>query len=63
MGSAETRNILVHGDNIGIVDIAFGQNIAQWLGVIEEVVGMKLLEAHKFPCNCMHGSRVLRKCL
>jgi hypothetical protein len=63
MGSAETRNILVHGDNIGIVDIAFGQNIAQWLGVIEEVVGMKLLEAHKFPRNCMHGSRVLRKCL
>jgi glutathione S-transferase len=51
------------GDNIGIVDIAFGQNIAQWLGVNEEVVGMKLLEAHKFPRNCMHGSRVLRKCL
>jgi glutathione S-transferase len=36
------------GDNIGIVDIAFGQ-IAQWLGVIEEVVGVKMLEAHKFP--------------
>ncbi|KAE8076180.1 hypothetical protein FH972_014844 [Carpinus fangiana] len=36
------------GGNIGIVDIAFGQ-IAQWLGVIEEVVGVKMLEAHKFP--------------
>jgi glutathione S-transferase len=36
------------GDNIGIVDITFGQ-IAQWLGVIEEVVGVKMLEAHKFP--------------
>jgi glutathione S-transferase len=30
------------------VNIVFGQ-IAQWLGVIEEVVGVKLLEAHKFP--------------
>ena len=36
------------GDYIGIVDIAFGQ-IAQWLGVIEEVVGVKMLEVHKFP--------------
>ncbi|KAM4127532.1 hypothetical protein ACJW30_02G097100 [Castanea mollissima] len=36
------------GDKIGIVDIAFGQ-IAQWLGVIEDIVGVKLLEAHKFP--------------
>ncbi|XP_061989483.1 probable glutathione S-transferase [Rosa rugosa] len=36
------------GDNIGIVDIAFGQ-IARWFGVIEEVVGMELLEPHAFP--------------
>ena len=36
------------GDEIGIVDIAFG-GIAHWLGVIEEVVGVKLLEANEFP--------------
>ncbi|KAM5553439.1 hypothetical protein ABKV19_025583, partial [Rosa sericea] len=36
------------GDNIGIVDIAFGQ-IARWFGVIEEVVGMELLEPRAFP--------------
>lgn len=36
------------GDKIGIVDIAFG-GIAHWLGVIEEVVGLKLLEANEFP--------------
>jgi glutathione S-transferase len=36
------------GDRIGLVDIAFGQ-IAQWLGVIEDIIGVKLLEAHTFP--------------
>ncbi|KAG7997170.1 hypothetical protein I3843_01G198800 [Carya illinoinensis] len=36
------------GEEIGIVDIAFGQ-IAEWLGVIEEIVGVKLLEDRKFP--------------
>ncbi|WCJ24172.1 glutathione S-transferase TAU 12 [Euphorbia peplus] len=36
------------GPNIGIVDIAFG-GIAQWLGVIEEVGGVKVLDPHKFP--------------
>ncbi|KAF5466207.1 hypothetical protein F2P56_016156 [Juglans regia] len=36
------------GEEIGIVDIAFGQ-IAEWLGVIEEIVGVKLLEDHTFP--------------
>ncbi|KAF5747566.1 glutathione S-transferase-like [Tripterygium wilfordii] len=36
------------GDEIGLVDIAFGA-IAYWLEVMEEVLGVKLLEAHKFP--------------
>lgn len=36
------------GEKIGMVDIAFGQ-IAQWLGVIEDIIGVKLLEAHTFP--------------
>ena len=36
------------GDKINMVDIAFG-GIAYWLGIIEDVVGMKLLEPHKFP--------------
>jgi glutathione S-transferase len=36
------------GEKIGMVDIAFGQ-IAQWLGVIEEIVGVKLLEPQTFP--------------
>ncbi|XP_048332628.2 probable glutathione S-transferase [Ziziphus jujuba] len=36
------------GEEIGIVDIAFGW-MSLWLGVIEEIVGVKLLEAHLFP--------------
>ncbi|KAJ7955525.1 putative Glutathione s-transferase [Quillaja saponaria] len=35
------------GDNINIVDIAFG-GFAHWLGVIEEIVGLNLLEEN-FP--------------
>ncbi|KAF2307928.1 hypothetical protein GH714_033437 [Hevea brasiliensis] len=36
------------GDKIGMVDIACGA-IVHWLEVIEEVVGIKILEPHKFP--------------
>ncbi|GMN61444.1 hypothetical protein TIFTF001_030523 [Ficus carica] len=36
------------GEEIGMVDIAFGW-IAGWFDVIEEVVGVKLLEEHEFP--------------
>ncbi|XP_060671964.1 probable glutathione S-transferase [Ziziphus jujuba] len=36
------------GEEIGIVDIAFGW-MSLWLGIIEEIVGVKLLEAHLFP--------------
>ncbi|WCJ24169.1 Glutathione S-transferase family protein [Euphorbia peplus] len=36
------------GENIGIVDIAFGI-IAHWLGVIEKTVGIKVLDPQKFP--------------
>ncbi|XP_052289175.1 probable glutathione S-transferase isoform X3 [Citrus sinensis] len=37
-----------NGDNIGLVDLAFGP-IVYWLQVIEDVVGVKLFESHKFP--------------
>lgn len=36
------------GNSIGIVDIAFGA-MAHWFGVIEEIVEVKVLEAHAFP--------------
>lgn len=36
------------GDKIGIVDIAFVE-FAYLLGFIEEIVGVKLLDAHAFP--------------
>ncbi|MCL7052286.1 hypothetical protein MKW94_009197 [Papaver nudicaule] len=36
------------GDTIGLVDLAIVSS-AYWLGVIEEVVGVKIFEAHKFP--------------
>lgn len=36
------------GDKIDIVDIAFVE-FAYWLGFIEEIVGVKLLDAHAFP--------------
>ncbi|KAL9408966.1 hypothetical protein AB3S75_047370 [Citrus x aurantiifolia] len=37
-----------NGDNIGLVDLAFG-SIVYWLQVIEDAVGVKLFESHKFP--------------
>ncbi|KAL6292360.1 hypothetical protein ACE6H2_000502 [Prunus campanulata] len=43
------KNKFFGGDEIGIVDIAFGW-IAQWFEVVEDVVGVKLFEAHAFPC-------------
>ncbi|KAI3875235.1 hypothetical protein MKX03_008933 [Papaver bracteatum] len=36
------------GDNINAVDLAFS-SLAHWLGAVEEVVGVKVLEANKFP--------------
>lgn len=36
------------GDNIGIVDIAYCV-IAHWLGVMEKVAGIEILDPHKFP--------------
>ncbi|PHT33040.1 hypothetical protein CQW23_29377 [Capsicum baccatum] len=41
-------NKLFGGENIGIVDIAFG-GYAHWLEIIEEIVGVKLLDPHNFP--------------
>ncbi|ESR33718.1 glutathione transferase GST 23 [Citrus sinensis] len=37
-----------NGDNIGLVDLAFG-SIVYWLQVIEDVVGVKIFVSHKFP--------------
>ncbi|XWS13538.1 hypothetical protein CRYUN_Cryun36dG0045200 [Craigia yunnanensis] len=36
------------GDKINMVDIAF-RGLAHWLGIIEDVVRMKLIKPHKFP--------------
>ncbi|XP_034914696.1 probable glutathione S-transferase [Populus alba] len=36
------------GDKISLVDLAYGW-IAQWLEVLEEVAGIKLIEPQKFP--------------
>ncbi|KAI3850781.1 hypothetical protein MKW98_030841 [Papaver atlanticum] len=40
--------IVFGGDNINAVDLAFS-SLAHWLGAVEEVVGVKVLEANKFP--------------
>ena len=36
------------GERIGMVDIVFGA-IAHWLGVVEDLLGLKLLDADLFP--------------
>ncbi|OVA02249.1 Glutathione S-transferase [Macleaya cordata] len=36
------------GETIGLVDICFGW-LAHWLEIMEEIVGIKLLDAHNFP--------------
>ncbi|PIA40145.1 hypothetical protein AQUCO_02500094v1 [Aquilegia coerulea] len=36
------------GDKIGLVDLVYGA-IAHWLGAMEEIVGVTLMEPHKFP--------------
>lgn len=36
------------GEQLSLVDLAFGWT-AHWLGVMEEVSGLRLLEADKFP--------------
>ncbi|OMP07865.1 hypothetical protein COLO4_06993 [Corchorus olitorius] len=44
----DSQKKLFGGDEINMVDIAFGQ-LAYWLQCIEQVSGVKLLEASKFP--------------
>ncbi|KAK1591823.1 hypothetical protein Q3G72_014237 [Acer saccharum] len=41
-------NKYFNGEKIGMVDIALG-SIVYWLGVNEEVLGVKWLQPHKFP--------------
>ncbi|CAN4090989.1 unnamed protein product [Withania somnifera] len=42
------ENKFFGGEKIGIVDIAFGV-IPHWLEVIEDIIGVKLLEPNLFP--------------
>ncbi|GAY42313.1 hypothetical protein CUMW_065850 [Citrus unshiu] len=42
------EKIFFNGDNIGLVDIAFGSMLF-WMQVIGDVVGVKPFESHKFP--------------
>ncbi|KAJ8547147.1 hypothetical protein K7X08_010733 [Anisodus acutangulus] len=44
----DQENKFFGGEKIGIVDMAFGI-IPHWLEVIEDIVGVKLLEPHTFP--------------
>ncbi|XWS35058.1 hypothetical protein CRYUN_Cryun21dG0093600 [Craigia yunnanensis] len=43
------ENKFFGGDKINMVDIAVC-GIAYWLGIIDDVAGMKLVEPHIFPC-------------
>jgi len=42
------ENKFFGGNNIGMVDITYGC-LSHWLEGLEEIVGMKLIEADKFP--------------
>ena len=42
------ENKFFGGNRIGIEDIVFG-TIAHWFGVIEEIIEVKVLEAHAWP--------------
>lgn len=46
------------GENIGLVDIAVGW-IPHWLPVLDEVTGLKLLDAAAFPSLQTWGHRFL----
>lgn len=37
-----------HADKVGIVEIACA-SIVYWLQIIQDVIGVKLFESHKFP--------------
>ncbi|KAL9408531.1 hypothetical protein AB3S75_046990 [Citrus x aurantiifolia] len=42
------REKIFHGDKIGLLDIAFG-TMLYWLQILEDIVGVKLFDPHKFP--------------
>ncbi|XVF84713.1 hypothetical protein PTKIN_Ptkin17bG0060300 [Pterospermum kingtungense] len=48
IGLGDENKRFFGGDKINMVDIAFS-GITYWLGIIEDVSDIKLLEPHKFP--------------